>query len=143
MERLLQAMRALDGRVAIVKQNGVDVAVAQPWEFASGALRLRIAKNTTALAEVEKALEDTRQAIVRELLKNVPPDADGKPAAAIPQGSPQWEDLQRQFGEALNAPSRVLLMRIKASELKLDRNEIPGTALSAMAPILDDDVSPK
>lgn len=140
---LLQAMRNLDGRVVIIKQNGVEGAVQQPWDFGSGAFRMRIANNTTALAAVERSLEETRQAIVRELLKGAPPEADGKPATSIAPGTPQWEELQRQYGEALNAPASVTLSRIRASELRLDRNEIPVTALSAMAPILDDDVSPK
>jgi hypothetical protein len=140
---MLQAMRVLDGRTVVVKQNGGETAVVQPWDFGSGALRLRIAKNTTALAEIEKALEDTRQAIVREILKSMPPAKDGTAPTEIPPGTPQWSELQKQFGDALNAPAQVTLSRIRASELKLDRNEIPGTALSAMAPILDDDVSPK
>jgi hypothetical protein len=139
---ILQAMRGLDGHVVTVKQNGVDTQVVQPWDFGSGSFRLRIAKNIAALGQVEQDLETTRQGIVRELLKSVP-DVDGKRPTNIPDGSPQYDELQRQYREALNAGAAVTLFRVKASELKLDRNEIPITVLSAMEPILDDDVSPQ
>lgn len=139
---MLQAMRNLDGHIVIVKQNGVDTAITQPWSFGSGSLRVRIATSTAALAEVEKRLDETRRSIVRELLKTLP-EVDGKKPTEIPAGTPQWSELQRQFVEALEAPASVTLSRIKASELKLDQNEIPVTAIAALAPILDDDVSPK
>jgi hypothetical protein len=135
---MLQAHRVLDGHSVIVKQNGADTAVLQPWEFGSGTLRFRLAKNTAALAEIEQGLDTARRAIVKELLKGMP-EIDGKKPTSIDSGSPQFAELQRQFGEALDAPASVSLFRIKVSEFKLDKNEIPVTALSALEPILDDD----
>ena len=140
---MLSALRNLDGHVVVIKQNGTDTQVMVPWEFASGTLRLRIARNITALTAVEKSIDDARQAIVKEILKGMPPDKDGKPATTIAPGSPEFEQFQRQITDALNAGAAVDLNRIKASELKLEKNEIPGTAISALSPIIDDDVSPK
>jgi hypothetical protein len=140
---LLSALRNLDGHIVVIKQAGQDQTVMVPWEFGSGTLRLRIASNVTALVAVEKSVEDARQSIVKEVLSKMPAAEDGKPRAAIPNGSPEFDVFQKQYADMMNAPAQVTLARIKASELKLDKNEIPVTALSALVPILDDDVSPK
>lgn len=134
---LLSALRNLDGHLVIIKQAGADQTVMVPWDFGSGTLRLRISRNITALAVNEKAVEDARQGIVREVIKSAPG------AKEITQNTPEWENFARQFNDVLNAAATVDLSRIRASELKLDKNEIPVTALSALAPILDDDVTPK
>jgi hypothetical protein len=131
---LSTALRNLDGHMVVIKQNGADNIVMIPWDFGSGSLRLRIANNLTILAAVEKSAEEGRQAIVREILKK----AGG---TEIKPGTPEREDFDRQYLELMGqpAPGGKDLARIKASELKLDRNDIPVTALSAMAPLLDID----
>lgn len=138
---LLAALRNLDGRVVVVKQNGADVTVVMPWDFASGSLRLKIATDITILAKVEKTADDARQAIVREIIKGMPPGPDGRRPADIKPASPEMDIFSRQFGDLLAQPAdgTERLVRIKSSELKLDKNEIPVTALSAMEPILDAD----
>jgi nitroreductase len=128
---MLQALRNLDGRMVIVKET----PVMQPWDFGSGTLRLRIAKNVSALVAVEKAIDDARIGIVKEQMKGG--------VDQIKPGTPEFDAFQKQYADMLNAPAQVELARIRASELKLDKNEIPVTALSALEPILDDDVSPK
>lgn len=131
---LLQALRTLDGRQVIVKQGTNESVVMQPWDFGSGTLRLRIARNITALAAVEKTVDEARQGVVKELLKTT---------TAIAPGTPADDSFRVQIGEILKEGAQVDLSRIKASELRLDKNEIPVTALSALTPILDDDVTPK
>lgn len=131
-------LRSLDGRLVVVKQkDGVDGLVLTPWDFASGTLRLRIGRNLTAVMAVEREVEDTRQAILKEIQSGMPAGQE------IVSGTPEWDRFQKQMTELTQQPSTVKLDRLKASELKLDKNEIPGTALSGLAPILDDDVSPK
>lgn len=117
---LLAALRTLDGHQVVIRQNGQEAVVLVPWELASGSLRLRVASNISILAINEKVAEDARQAILRE----------GKDTA------------QAQYAEALEQPAQGGddLSRIKASELRLDKNEMSVTALSALAPILDVDV---
>lgn len=136
---LLSALRNLDGHQVIIKQNGQDVTIMQPWDFGSGLLRLKIANDITILAAVEKAADDARQATIKELMKD-------KPAGySIQTDQSVLEEFGRQYAEILNPPAKGSddLARIKASELKLEKNEIPVTALSALAPILDMDVSLK
>lgn len=134
---MLSALRNLDGRMIVIKQNGADATIMQPWDFGSGTLRLRIAKNVTALAATEAAVETSRQNIIKELSKGL------KPGASIVPNTPEWEAFMQQYADVMASPASVDLFRIKASELKLDKNEIPITAISALAPIIDDDVSPK
>lgn len=135
---LLQALRALDGRQVVVKQGATESIVMQPWDFASGTLRLRIARNITALAVIERTVDETRINILKELIAKKLGNADG-----ITPGSPGYDEFQKQFLAVLNEGAAADLSRIRASELRLDKNDIPVTALSALAPILDDDVSPK
>lgn len=132
---LVSALRNLDGHLVVIKQNGADNIVMIPWDFGSGSLRLRIANNITILTSIEKTAEDTRQAIIKEILKK-------SGGTEIKPGTPERDDFDRQFAEmmALPAPGGRDVARIKASELRLDKNDIPVTAISAMAPILDMDV---
>jgi hypothetical protein len=135
---VLAALRNLDGHTIVVK----DAPLVQPWEFGSGALRLKIANDIIILGAVEKASEEARVVIVKEILRSLPADKDGNPAMSIPPGSAAFMAFQAQFQDAMNAPAAGTqdLARIKASELKLDKNEIPASTLVALKPILDIDV---
>lgn len=138
---LLQALRNLDGHAVPTKQNGAETVVIVPWEFGSGTLRAKIATDIWVLSQVERAVDDARRAIVAEILAKMPADKDGNRPVSIPPGTSEFADFQRQLEAATRAPAALStpLARIKVGELKLDRNEIPVTALAAMAPILDDD----
>jgi len=141
---LLAGLRSLDGhQVAVKGANGQETAVTVPWEFNSGSLRATIAGDITLLLQVEKSTEDARQAIVREILAKMPEDKAGHKPTMIPPGSPEYEDFQKQYTELLNhdSPISEQLARIKVSKLKLDKNEISVTSLSALSPILDQDVA--
>lgn len=135
---LVVALRNLDGHLVIVKQSGADNTVMIPWEFGSGALRLRVASNIAILDLVQKTTEDARQAIIAEVTKR-----SGQ--AELKPGTPEFDDFQRQFGQMMDGPAAGTerIARIKASELKLDKNEIPVTVLAALGPILDDDTGGK
>jgi hypothetical protein len=138
---LATALRNLDGHMVVVKQNGVDNTIMVPWDFGSGAFRLRIANNLAILDAVQKAVDDSRIAVVKEIIKK----SANPTATEVKPGTPEFDELQRQYGEMMNQPANGTqdLSRIKASELKLDRNEIPVTVISALKPILEDDVSVK
>lgn len=135
------ALRNLDGHLIVIKQNGQDGTVMVPWEFGSGALRLRIANNITILDAALKTAEETRIAIVKELLKKAS-DRTGAPVIDIKPDMPENAEFQKQFADLMAQPAAGTqdLARIKTSELHIDKNEIPVTVLSALAPILDQDV---
>lgn len=128
------ALRNLDGHMVVVKQGTAENTVMIPWDFGSGSLRLRIANNISILDAAAKNVEDSRQAIIKEIMKK------GN-LTEIKPGTPEFEDFQRQYADVLvqPAPGTQDLARIKASELRLDKNEIPPTVLSALKPIMDID----
>jgi hypothetical protein len=132
---LLTALRNLDGRPVVVEQNGQRGTVVQPWEFKSGLLRLKIAENIAALAVVERAVDEARMAIVRQVSKKFELER-------IDPDTPAFAEFSKLYQEVLNAPTPGAdgLSRIKASDLKLDQNEISVTVLAALKPILDMDV---
>jgi hypothetical protein len=135
------ALRNLDGHLIVIKQNGQDATIMTPWEFGSGSFRLRIANDITILDAALKTAEDTRIAIVKELLKKAS-DRTGATVTEIKPDMPENAEFQKQFADLMVQPAAGTqdLGRIKVSELKLDKNEIPVTVLSALAPILDQDV---
>jgi hypothetical protein len=139
------ALRNMDGHIIVVKQGGIDNMVMIPWDFGSASLRLRIASDIAILDGVARSVETSRQAIIKELLAKANERTPDKSVTEIKPGMPEYEEFQRQYAD-LNgspAPGTQDLARIKASELHMDRNDIPVTVLSALGPILDDDVSAK
>jgi hypothetical protein len=140
-QQLSQALRNLDGHLVVIKQNGQDATIMTPWEFGSGSFRLRIANNLTILDAALKTADDTRIAIVKETLKHIS-DRTGTAATEIKPDVPENAEFQRQYADLMAQPANGTqdLGRIKVSELHLDKNEIPVTVLSALTPILDQDV---
>ena len=134
---ILTAIKGLDGRTIIVKQNGQDAAIMQPWDFASGSLRLRILKNASALEPNVKLDEEARRKIVTEILAGMP-----EGTTDIKAGTPEYDRFFKQREQVLNEPAvgTENLYPIKVSELRLDRNEIPISVLSALEPILEMDI---
>lgn len=131
-QQALVALRNLDGRQVVVQVNGQNAIVLEPWQFKSGALRLAIAEDITALGKLEAATERARQSIVREVLK-----VSG--ADRLVPGTKEMDEFIRQYNEVLAAPyaDAPKLARIDAKLLQLDVNEISGTTLSALAPLLN------
>jgi hypothetical protein len=136
---LSTALQNLDGHMIVIKQNGQDAAIMTPWEFGSGSLRLRIANDLTIVNAALKTAEETRQAVIKELLKKAS-DRTGSAVTEIKPDMPESADYQKQYLDLMAQPASGTqdLGRIKASELRLDKNEIPVTVLSALKPIMDE-----
>lgn len=134
---VLTGLRNLDGHMIVVKQGAQDNTVMTPWEFHNGRLRQRISNDEVILEAVEKSTEAARVAILREILKKMPPGT-----SRLDAGSPEQVEFQRQYDDVLGqpAPGAQDVSRIKVSELDLDKNEIAPTVLTALRPILDVDV---
>lgn len=141
-QQLSTALRNLDGHMVVIKQNGQDATIMQPWEFGSGALRMRIA-NDLSIIDASLALAETaRQGIVKEQIKKATERTGEKDLKDLKADWPEATEFQRQYNDLMAAPAAGTqdLSRIKASELRLDKNEIPITVLTALGPILDQDV---
>jgi hypothetical protein len=136
--QLSVALRSLDGHIIVIKQNGQDATVMIPWEFNSAAVRLRIANDLAIVDAAVKVSDDVRNTIFKEVTKKAG-------VTELRPGTPERDDYDRQAADLMAQPAAGTqdLARIKASELKLDRNEIPVSILSALKPIFDDDVTPK
>lgn len=131
--QVLGALRNLDGHQVIIKSNGVETVVNQPWTFGSGSVRLAIANDIVVLEGVFAAVEKTRLGIIGEITKGK------EPGFQIQPNSPEMTEFLRQYNEALIAPAVGVdrLVRIKTVDLRLDVNEIPVTTLSTLLSILE------
>jgi uncharacterized protein YdbL (DUF1318 family) len=140
--QLATALRNFDGHLVVIKQNGAENTVMIPWEFGDGRLRLRVSNNLAILDAAIKSINAAQIAIFKEATQKAS-ERTGKTEVDLPVGTPERIDYDRQNDELLKqpAPGTQDLSRIKASELKLDKNEIPVTVLTALKPILEDDVS--
>lgn len=130
---VLGALRNLDGHQVIVKVNGQDTVVFQPWDFGSAVLRLKIASDINVLTAVETSQNNIRQTIIKEITKDKPPGFQ------IAANSPEMDEFTRQYNDLLAQPAAGSedLAHISAAELKLDKNEIPPTTIAGLGPILD------
>ncbi|MHB8272032.1 hypothetical protein, partial [Bradyrhizobium sp.] len=105
IQQLDTALRNLDGRIVIVKQNGVDNLVMQPWEFSDGKFRLRLSNNINIADAAMKLLNETQQKIFQENLKKAQARVDqanekaGKPSEKLTElniGMPERDDFDHQ-----------------------------------------------
>lgn len=124
---IITATQSLDGRMVLARQDGRDVAIMQPWAF-EGALRMRLVGNLAALQPNLATAEQVRAKF-------------SAAAAGLKPDSPEYRELAAEADRALDAPAlgAAQVRRVKVSELRLDRNDIPISVLAALAPLLDDD----
>ncbi|CAN7375491.1 hypothetical protein LJR220_003347 [Bradyrhizobium sp. LjRoot220] len=140
---ILNGLEEIDGkRTMIVNQGKANEQVVElPFEFGNGRLRQDLARNIGILGIVRRDQQAAAQKVLMEISK-------GKGEIRPPEQSASAEDkaeylrqtleYDRQMRELTARPCPVDgLTRIKASELKLDRNEIRAGALSAVDRILD------
>jgi hypothetical protein len=131
---LQTALRNLDGHLVIIKQNGQDGTVMVPWEFGDGRLRLRIANDLAIIDTAVKAANEAGKAVFQEVSKKFN-------VQELKAGTPERAEYDKLIAEISSAPAAGTqdLAKIKASELKLGKNEIAITVLEALGPILVDD----
>ena len=139
---LQTALRNLDGHLVITKQNGQEGTVMVPWEFSNGRVRKRIADDLSIVDAAVKVAETARQAIFKEVVATFKVAPDPKSGVQeLKAGTPEHVEYDKQVEELMSAPAAGTqdLAKIKVSELKLDKNEIGGTVIEALGPILVDD----
>lgn len=124
-QTVLVGLQGLDGRNEITKDGS---AVTVPYQFGSARLRLAIQQNVARLSEMQQGFNKVQQELFREVAGN---------AAEIKPGSAEMLRYTKLVVEAQQAPCNIELQRIRADDLKLDKNEIPGSVLGALDKILD------
>jgi hypothetical protein len=125
---LNRGLAELDGAFKVVTdpRTGKDEKVPVAYEF-SGKVRFAIARNLTAIKPVIDSLAKTKQAIGEEIAGKGVIEVKGEAAVAA---------FNRKWGDALKEPVTVDLQRLTESDLNLDRNQIPGTTINALQPIV-------
>lgn len=132
-----------DGKV-ITGQDGKAVKI--PYKL--GKLRLPIATNITLLRGVLKDAEDARQALVRELIPDLP-DIGADPLNPVKEyrdymKTEKYKKFMDAYTANMTAPppgAKITLARIKSEDLKVGDapadNPIPPITLSQLGPILE------
>lgn len=121
------ALMSLDGQEKIIKDGDKEKSVKVPYQL-SGNTRLAIAKNMTKLNEIAKSYNDARTALVGQF------SVDGK----IEPNSDNEKKFTIEMKKVIATEQHLDLTKIKISDLNLDANQIPGTVLALLNPILDD-----
>lgn len=126
---LLEGLSQLDGYPSIVK----DQVVPKPYEFGNGTLRGIISRDIAILRPIAKMIDDVRNGVLRELLKDKPGITEVK------RNTPEFFELLKQLDPVLDAPASGTqdLEHFKIADLKLEKNEIPGTVLASIKVICD------
>ncbi len=128
---ILGGLNEIDGKRPIVVNVGKpnEQVIETPYEFASGKLRLDLAKNIAILSAIQRRVEDARQKVFYEVAKGDP---------EIKPNTEKGVEYDRKVRQISEQPCPITeLVRIKAADLKLDKNEIRSAALAAIEKILD------
>lgn len=125
---ILSGLNALDGRQVVVSAGKPDEKVINlSYDFGNAKLRMDIAHDMAVLGAIQRDSQTAQQGIFLEVGKG----ADIKP------GTPEYANYDKQLKDLVDRPCHAALARIKAADLKLDRNDIPGSVLAAIDKILD------
>lgn len=124
-QTILAGLKGLDGRQEITKDGS---AVTTPYQFGNAKLRLALQQNIARLNDLQQDFVKVQQDLFREVAGD---------ASEIKPNTAEMVRYQKLILDALQAPCNIELQRIKAEDLKLDKNEIQGSVLSALDKILD------
>lgn len=136
---VLAGLEALDGYQTVINEGKPNVqVVARSYVFGNGTLRADIAHDISALRDVRHTAQEAQQAIFRELAKGATEILQTVADQAGKEHPNQvYAEYVRELNEATDKPCLAILTRINLKDLKLEVNEIPGSALSNIDKILD------
>lgn len=126
---VLSCLRSLDGYQEVVKVGDKDQIVTKAYEFKNSNLRWSIIRNIAIATEVETALQASRNSMIREL-------SDG--GREIKPGTPVADEFTLQWEKLMSTPTALSdkFVMFAIADLKLEKNEIPGSLLAGCAPII-------
>jgi hypothetical protein len=128
---ILVGLNGLDGHQALTRDNTVVVL---SYKFENAKLRGIIQENIAALGAVQSNLQKVQQQIFKEVAGS---KFELRPDAADPAERALLQQYQKQALDARQGPCKATLSRISLNDLRLDKNEIPGSILAALSKILD------
>lgn len=125
---LLQGLNGLDLHQVVLNAGKPNESIAQlPYDFQNATMRLKIGRNIAELGAVQREAQAVQEKITAEVSKG----------EELKPGSKEMAIRDGQIRDLLNQPCRAHLERFNASDLRLDRNEIPSSILAALDKILD------
>lgn len=130
MAAMRNALRALDGREAIVGEGAAARVVVVPYKL--GALRHTIAKNLGVLRPHLDAFEEARNGVLREVSGRAPfIDSKAEPD--------KFKFFNDKVDEMIKEAGKIAvqLETFAPAALKLDVNEIPPDVIDALADLIE------
>lgn len=130
---IANGLAGLDGRNISAKDNNVERVISAPYKF-SGTLRKIIFRNLARLRVEIEVHNNASQALFRSISggREMMDEKDPAQAALLATYHAQLRDL-------LNEEVEVELQPIFLSALDLDKNDIPGSILAMLDPIIKED----
>lgn len=134
---ILQGMQAIDEHIVVVGKEPNQQLVKQSYEYGPGGFRLNfLARNIRMLTDLQQTAQAEQQKILRDILNKMP-QKDGKAPTEIQPGTDEATEYDKRLRELTGAPCLADLAHFKESDLKLDKNELPGSALANLEKIRD------
>jgi hypothetical protein len=125
---VLAGLRGLDGHQVISNAGKPNEQVLLlSYEFNNADLRRDIQTDIAALVSIEATDQKVQQDIYREV-------AGAK--VTIAAGSPEEIEYGKRVMASQDGPCNAQLSKINIKDLRLDKNEVPGTVLGALDKIL-------
>lgn len=124
-QTIFDGLSGLDGHTELSKDN---TPVVLAYKFENSRLRLNIQQNMAVLSAARQEFNKGMQGVFREIV------GDG---FEIKPGTAEMARYNKQKNDAEQLPCKANLIPISATDLKLDKNEIPGSVLAALDKILD------
>lgn len=121
---ILNALKNLDGKPVPVKSGEQVAIVNEPYQF-SAKTRWNIVRNIKAVEGHVDDLEKTRIALVKSFAK------DGSEVS-----KEDMPEFQKEFGELIAQECEVGVLMLKEEDLNLDKNDIPGSVLAHLLPLI-------
>lgn len=126
---ILNGLSGLDGYNVLINAGKPNEQVlTRAYEFNNAKLRRDIQTNIAALQVVQQATQKLNQDIFREVAKD---------SNEIKPDTPQYVEYTKRVSDGEGLPCTAQLVRININDLKLEKNEIPGSVLAALDKILD------
>jgi hypothetical protein len=134
---VLGGLNEIDGKHPVVVNQGKpnEQVIELPYEFSNGRFRVELAKSITTLQAVQKNQQEAAQKELMTISK-------GRGEIRLPEKATEEErteylrqtvEFDKRMKELTGAPCSLDgVVRIKDSDLKLDKNEIRAGALSAI-----------
>jgi len=131
IQALAAAFQYLDGRQEAAKDaDGRSVVVVKPYDLPVG-VRYAIGRNLRHLKPALEAIQDTRTAIIKKHSGNT---------GVIKAGTPEHAAADQEIAELLRGEDEVEVHRIKVTDLNIGTNQIAGSVIEALLPILDGEI---